>query len=52
MKVVNAGRAKLQGSTSREDEAADDVEPEEPVPRPRLEAVPDAGGGFFDQDEH
>ncbi len=51
MKVVNAGRAKLQGSTSRE-EVADEAEPDdEPVARPRLEAVPDEGAKFFDQDD-
>ena len=52
MKVVNAGRVKLQGSQTREDEAAA-ARPD----RPRLEAVPDPrpsdrqGGAFFDQDD-
>ena len=52
MKVVNAGRAKLQGSQTREDEA-EAARPE----RPRLEAVPDQEASerqraaFFDQDE-
>ena len=52
MKVVNAGRVKLQGSQTREDEAAA-ARPE----RPRLEAVPDhrpterRTGVFFDQDD-
>jgi hypothetical protein len=52
MKVVNAGRVKLQGSQTREDEAAA-ARPE----RPRLEAVPDhrpadqRTGAFFDQDD-
>ncbi|MGK2930733.1 MAG: hypothetical protein ACSLFO_14295 [Acidimicrobiales bacterium] len=53
MKVVNAGRAKLQGSQTRdEDDDADAT-----APRPRLEAVPDEHlthertAAFFDQDE-
>lgn len=55
MKVVNAGRAKLQGSQTREDDGGPD--PDETAPRPRLEAVPDQGpsedrsAAFFDQDE-
>ncbi len=53
MKVVNAGRAKLQGSPTREEAAAHEagVERDEPRPRPRLEAVPDQAPAFFDQDE-
>ena len=56
MKVVNAGRAKLQGSQPREDEAAGEhPESGNPGPedrtRPRLEAVPDHRPSFFDQDE-
>ena len=53
MKVVNAGRAKLQGSQTREDEAEATPRNE----RPRLEAVPDPAAterqsaAFFDQDE-
>lgn len=51
MKVVNAGRAKLQGS-SGDDDAAPSVERMPTGERPRLEAVPDpAGSSFFDQDE-
>ena len=54
MKVVNAGRLKLQGSQARDD---DDGDPAEPVGRPRLEAVPDhrpdpRRPAFYDQDEH
>jgi hypothetical protein len=60
MKVVNAGRAKLQGSQTRDDEG-DDAAPR--PGRPRLEAVPDhregdppqprarRGPAFFDQDD-
>ncbi len=54
MKVVNAGRAKLQGSPTREEEAAAQgvgVDRDEGRPRPRLEAVPDHAPAFFDQDE-
>lgn len=50
MKVVNAGRAKLQGSATRaegDDEGGPDGEPR---PRARLEAVPDRSA-FFDQDD-
>jgi CBS-domain-containing membrane protein len=48
MKVVNAGRAKLQGSQPRDDED----EANDGAGRPRLEAVPDeAPSRFFDQDE-
>ena len=59
MKVVNAGRAKLQGSQTREDEGDAPPGPG----RPRLEAVPDhregepppsrprRGPAFFDQDD-
>ena len=62
MKVVNAGRAKLQGSQTREEaeEAAADGAAPRPD-RPRLEAVPDhrepdqarprRGPAFFDQDD-
>ncbi len=54
MKVVNAGRLKLQGSQAREDDTGDD--PAERVGRPRLEAVPDHRPDprppvFFDQDD-
>ena len=54
MKVVNAGRAKLQGSQTREDEGEAAGPRNE---RPRLEAVPDPqaterqSAAFFDQDE-
>lgn len=53
MKVVNAGRAKLQGSTSREEPTDEPIAEHvgEPVGRPRLEAVPDTGNTFFDQDD-
>ena len=64
MKVVNAGRAKLQGSQTREEEAiAEGQRPERARnDRPRLEAVPDhregqppsrprRGPAFFDQDD-
>ena len=53
MKVVNAGRVKLQGSQTREDDEA----PAPRTDRPRLEAVPDPRPGerrsaaFFDQDD-
>ncbi len=51
MKVVNAGRLKLQGSQAR-----DDDDPPEHAGRPRLEAVPDHRPDprppvFFDQDD-
>lgn len=55
MKVVNAGRAKLQGSQTREDDEGHD--PDVTAQRPRLEAVPDErppeerSADFFDQDE-
>lgn len=48
MKVVNAGRAKLQGSSPRDDRGDDEAET---TSRPRLEAVPDHRPSFFDQDE-
>lgn len=54
MKVVNAGRAKLQGSPTREEEAAAQesaADRDEHRARPRLEAVPDHAPAFFDQDE-
>jgi hypothetical protein len=54
MKVVNAGRAKLQGSPTREEEAAaqdGSAERDDARPRPRLEAVPDHAPAFFDQDD-
>ncbi len=64
MKVVNAGRAKLQGNSARDDEGDDPASADrgmgERGPRPRLEAVPDHDGApahgaqppaFFDQDE-
>ncbi len=54
MKVVNAGRAKLQGSPNRDEEAATSrppVDRDEVAGRPRLEAVPDHAPAFFDQDE-
>ncbi len=60
MKVVNAGRAKLQGSQAQQDERdlGDEREPRDgghdehgnPARR-RLEAVPDADRPFFDQDD-
>jgi hypothetical protein len=65
MKVVSAGRAKLQGSQAAQDERdlgdapegghAHSVEDEQAAQerraRRRLEAVPDSGQVFFDQDE-
>lgn len=65
MKVVSAGRAKLQGSQAARDErdlgdapegghvhtAADEQAVQERRARRRLEAVPDSGGEFFDQDD-
>ncbi len=59
MKVVNAGRLKLQGSQARDDDDdGDDGRPAErrPARRARLEAVPDhrpepASPVFFDQDD-
>ena len=65
MKVVSAGRAKLQGSQAAQDErdlgdapegghvqtAEDDAAAHERRARRRLEAVPDSGSGFFDQDD-
>lgn len=65
MKVVSAGRAKLQGSQAAQDErdlgdapegghvrtAEDEEAAQERRARRRLEAVPDSGQGFFDQDE-
>lgn len=53
MKVVNAGRAKLQGSQTREAEEAHENAPEDATgERPRLEAVPDhRSAAFFDQDD-
>jgi hypothetical protein len=63
MKVVNAGRAKLQGSQTREDEPSDQIPQTDRsrADRPRLEAVPDhregqaprprRGPAFFDQDD-
>lgn len=65
MKVVSAGRAKLQGSQAAQDErdlgdapegghvrtAEDDQAADERRARRRLEAVPDSGQGFFDQDD-
>jgi hypothetical protein len=65
MKVVSAGRAKLQGSQAAQDErdlgdapegghvqsAEDDAAAQERRARRRLEAVPDSGSGFFDQDD-
>lgn len=66
MKVVSAGRAKLQGSQAAQDErdlgdapegghvqtAEDEQAAQERRARRRLEAVPDSGPGFFDQDDH
>lgn len=60
MKVVNAGRVKLQGTQPREDDEEPAGDPKDrstsstsrSAERPRLEAVPDHGSGaFFDQDE-
>ena len=61
MKVVNAGRAKLQGSTARHDpisgavpvvEDDDAYDTYEAPQRPRLEAVPSPdSNSFFDQDD-
>ncbi len=57
MKVVNAGRLKLQGSQARQDDGDDgDDGPPERAGRPRLEAVPDHRSDprppvFFDQDD-
>lgn len=65
MKVVSAGRAKLQGSQAAQDErdlgdapegghvhtAEDEQAVQERRARRRLEAVPDPGAGFFDQDD-
>jgi uncharacterized protein (DUF1778 family) len=65
MKVVSAGRAKLQGSQAAQDErdlgdapegghvhtAEDEEAAQERRARRRLEAVPDSGQGFFDQDD-
>lgn len=65
MKVVSAGRAKLQGSQAAQDErdlgdapegghvhtAEDEQAAHERRARRRLEAVPDSGQGFFDQDD-
>lgn len=54
MKVVNAGRAKLQGSPTRDEEATAQGDPVDRDPvagRPRLEAVPDHAPAFFDQDD-
>ncbi len=53
MKVVAAGRAKLQGASTRDEDAAPAPAPGGGNrPRRRLEAVPDGDGpGFFDQDE-
>lgn len=65
MKVVSAGRAKLQGSQAAQDErdlgdapegghvhtAEDEQAVQERRARRRLEAVPDSGAGFFDQDD-
>ena len=66
MKVVSAGRAKLQGSQAARDErdlgdapegghvhtAEDEEAAQERRARRRLEAVPDSSQGFFDQDGH
>jgi len=65
MKVVSAGRAKLQGSQAAQDErdlgdapegghvhtAEDEQAAQERRARRRLEAVPDSGQGVFDQDD-
>ncbi|HAS09338.1 hypothetical protein NHL50_07325 [Acidimicrobiia bacterium EGI L10123] len=65
MKVVSAGRAKLQGSQAAQDERdlgdapegghvhtpEDEQAAHERRARRRLEAVPDSGQGFFDQDD-
>lgn len=65
MKVVSAGRAKLQGSQAAQDERdlgdapegghvqtpEDEQAAHERRARRRLEAVPDPGQGFFDQDD-
>lgn len=65
MKVVSAGRAKLQGSQATQDERdlgdapegghvhtpEDEQAAHERRARRRLEAVPDSGQGFFDQDD-
>jgi hypothetical protein len=65
MKVVSAGRAKLQGSQAAQDERdlgdapegghvqtpEDEQAADERRARRRLEAVPDSGQGFFDQDD-
>lgn len=53
MKVVNAGRVKLQGSPTRSEETEHQtpVDPDEVLGRPRLEAVPDQAPAFFDQDD-
>lgn len=65
MKVVSAGRAKLQGSQAAQDErdlgdapegghvhtAEDEQAVQERRARRRLEAVPDSGADFFDQDD-
>ena len=61
MKVVNAGRAKLQGSSIRDDDDAagdagiGDADRSDRSDRPRLEAVRDGPArsvdAFFDQDE-
>ncbi len=63
MKVVNAGRVKLQGSGLRADEHLEEaaevpLDDGDTAPRRRLEAVPDHAPGaagpdsaFFDQDE-
>lgn len=57
MKVVNAGRAKLQGSQTRDEDDDGEYDADATAPRPRLEAVPDQHAtdertaAFFDQDE-
>lgn len=65
MKVVSAGRANLQGSQAAQDERdlgdapegghvhtpEDEQAAHERRARRRLEAVPDSGQGFFDQDD-
>jgi hypothetical protein len=55
MKVVNAGRVKLQGGQARDDAPGPDSGSEgeggAAAPRRRLEAVPDQAPAFFDQDE-
>lgn len=65
MKVVSAGRAKLQGNQAAQDERdlgdapegghvntpEDEQAAQERRARRRLEAVPDSSQGFFDQDD-